>query len=59
MKASKDPKTIKQGTAGKRKRVTSTIPQKLEITADVKSEVWLWLHTLFNHQLSIIQRKEG
>jgi len=28
---SKDPKLSKQGTAGKRKHTTSTIPQKLEI----------------------------
>jgi hypothetical protein len=29
--ASKDPKMSKQGTAGKRKHVTLTIPQKTEI----------------------------
>jgi hypothetical protein len=29
--ASEDPKMRKQGTAGKRKHVTSMIPQKLEI----------------------------
>jgi len=38
IKASKDSKTIKQGTAGNRKRDTSTIPQKLEI--NTRRESW-------------------
>jgi hypothetical protein len=33
--ASEDPKLRKQGTAGKRKRVTLTIPQKLEVIRSV------------------------
>jgi hypothetical protein len=34
---SEDPKTNKQGTASKRRRVTLTIPQKLEIIRRCKS----------------------
>ena len=35
--ASKDPKMSKQGTAGKRKHVTLTIPYKLQIIASLES----------------------
>jgi hypothetical protein len=35
--ASKDPKMSKQGSAGKRKHVTLTIPQKPEIIRKLKS----------------------
>jgi hypothetical protein len=35
--ASKDPNMSKQGTAGKRKHVTRTIPQKMEIIRKLKS----------------------
>ena len=34
---SKDPKMSKQGTAGKRKHITSVIPQKLEIIRRLES----------------------
>jgi hypothetical protein len=37
IKASKDPKITKKGTAGKRKCATSTIPQKLEINRRCES----------------------
>jgi hypothetical protein len=46
--ASKDPKINKQGTAGKRKHVTVTVPQKLVIIGGLemaKAKVWLWHHT--------------
>jgi hypothetical protein len=35
--ASEDPKMSKQGTAGKRKHVTLTFPQKLETTKRLQS----------------------
>ena len=44
----------KQGTAGKRKHVTLTVPQKLIILRGLKvaqAEVWLWLHTMLGSQL--------
>jgi len=36
--ASKDPKLSKEGTAGKRKHTTSTIPQKIEIIRWLESK---------------------
>jgi hypothetical protein len=50
----KDPKMSKQGTAGKRKNVTLTVPQKLTIVRGLKvaqAEVWLWLRTMLGSQL--------
>ena len=51
--ASKDPKLSKQGTAGKRKHTTSTIPQKLEITTKCESNKrWSQFKASYNLVLS-------
>jgi len=52
--AAKDPRMNKQGTAGKRKHATLTVPEKLIIVRGLKvaqAEVWLWLHTMLGSQL--------
>jgi hypothetical protein len=54
---SKDPKKSKQCNACKRKHVTLTIPQKLDIIRDLKvakSKETLSLYTTLDHQLSTI-----
>ena len=53
--ASKDPKMSKQGTAGKRKHVTLTIPQKPEIIGKLKSgKKWREVTASYNTVLSTI-----
>jgi len=52
--AAKDPRMNKEGTAGKRKHATVTVPQKLVIVRGLKvtqAEVWLWLRTMLDSQL--------
>jgi hypothetical protein len=52
--AAKYPRMNKEGTAGKRKHATVTVPQKLVIVRGLKvaqAEVWLWLHTMLDSQL--------
>jgi hypothetical protein len=53
--ASEDPKMSKQGTAGKRKHVTLTVPQKLETTRRLESgESQKVIMALYNIGLSAV-----
>jgi len=53
--ASEDPKMSKQGTAGKRKLVTLTVPQKLETTRRLESgESQKVIMALYNIGLSTV-----
>jgi hypothetical protein len=54
---SKDLKLMKQNAAGKRKCITLTVPQNLEMAGGlkvVKAAAWLWQHTALYCQLSMI-----